>query len=96
MKVEIVDPNETAGDTFTATGSTEQGNEGCNLQHTACWVKFSADYILKYLFLLAPEKKGFDISCKLSPEETICMECQNLLSGKNKKTVINLSSADLA
>ena len=31
-----------------------------------------------------------------SPMETICMECQNMLSGKNKKIIINLSSAELA
>ena len=26
------------------------------------------------------------ISCKLSPVETICMKCQRIVSGKNKKT----------
>ena len=31
MNGESVDPNEIASDTFTATGSIEQGNEGCNL-----------------------------------------------------------------
>ena len=36
---------------------------------------------------------GFDISCKLSPMETICMISQILLSWKNNKPVINLSSA---
>ena len=40
------------------------------------------------------QKKGFHISCKLSPMETICMKCQNLFSGKNKKTIISLSSAE--
>ena len=29
------------------------------------------------------QKIGFDISCKLSPEETVCMKCQNLFNGKN-------------
>ena len=28
--------------------------------------------------------------------ETICMKCQILFSGKNKKNIINLSSAELA
>ena len=32
-------------------------------------------------------KTGFDISCKLSPMETIYMKCQNLFSGKNKKNI---------
>ena len=36
---------------------------------------------------------GIDISCKLSPMETICMKCQILFSGENKKN-INLSSAE--
>ena len=30
---------------------------------------------------------GFDISCKLSPLETICLKCQILFSGKNKKNI---------
>ena len=37
------------------------------------------------------QKTGFDISCKLSP---ICMNCQILISGKNKKN-INFTSAEL-
>ena len=37
-----------------------------------------------YLF----QKTGFDISCKLSPLETICMKCQILFSGKNKKKFV--------
>ena len=41
------------------------------------------------------KKTGFDISCKLSPFETICRECQNLFSGKDKKIIISLS-AELA
>ena len=32
-------------------------------------------------------KIGSDISCKLSPLETISMKCQILFSGKNKKTI---------
>ena len=35
--------------------------------------------------------------CKLSPYKTICMECQSLLSGKNKKKdIVNLLSAEIA
>ena len=30
----------------------------------------------------------------VSEEETICMNCQGLFSAKNKKSVINLSSAE--
>ena len=56
--------------------------------------KISEDNILKYFFLFFPET-DFDISCKLSPMETICMKCQILVSGKNKKN-INLLFAELA
>ena len=38
---------------------------------------------------------GFDISCKISPEETICMKCQSLFSGKNKIDFVCLWSAEL-
>ena len=34
------------------------------------------------------KKTGFDISCKLSPVETICMKCQNLFSGKTKQNIL--------
>ena len=41
------------------------------------------------------------MSSRLSPRETICMNCQSLFSGeeknkKYKKTVFSLSSAELA
>ena len=50
--------------------------------------------ILKY-FSYFSQKIGFDISCKLSPKETICMNCQSLFSGENKKrNVISLLSAE--
>ena len=52
------------------------------------WVKFSVDDILKY-FSYFSQKTAFDM-------ETICMKCQMLFSGKNKKNIINLSSAELA
>ena len=60
-----------------------------NLNALTLWVKFSADNILKY-FTYFSQKTGFDISCK------ICMKCQILFSGKNKKNTINLSSAENA
>ena len=57
--------------------------------------KYSADDILKYFFLFFPETK-FDISCKLSSMETICMKSQILISGKNKKHITTLSSSESA
>ena len=56
---------------------------------------FSADDLLKY-FSYFSQKTGFDISCKLSLIETICMKYQILFYGENKKNIINLSSAELA
>ena len=44
----------------------------------------SADDNLVIFFLFFPET-GFDISCKLSPVETICMKHQLLFSGKIRK-----------
>ena len=68
----------------------------------AC-IKFSADDILKYFFLLFyPENRfwhfiqiistGFDIPCTGDH----LFEMSNLFYGKNKKSVINLSSVELA
>ena len=50
----------------------------------ALWAQFSADDILKY-FSYFSQKTGFDISRKLSPQETICMKWQSLFVWKNKK-----------
>ena len=33
---------------------------------------------------------------QIASKETICMKCQILFSGKNKKNIINLSSAENA
>ena len=48
-----------------------------HIQQTTNWWYFS----------YSSQKTGFDISCKLSPLETVCMKCQNLFSGKNKKNI---------
>ena len=48
------------------------------------------------IFFLFSQKSGFNISCKLSPLETVCLKYQILFSVKNKKNVTNLSSAELA
>ena len=45
----------------------------------------SADNKLVIFFLIFPRKTGSDISCKLSPMETICMRCQILFSGENER-----------
>ena len=62
-----------------------------SVSRLALWVKFSAEDILKH-FSYCSQKTGFDISCKLSPMETVCMQCQILFSWKKKEN-INLSSA---
>ena len=72
---------------------------GCNLNTTefldcaligVCAV-IRSNTLLKY-FLYISQKTRFDISCKLS----ICMKYQILFSGKNKKNITKLLSAELA
>ena len=48
------------------------------------------------IFFLIFQKVSFDISWKLSPWGTICMICQSLFIGKNKKNIIKLFSAEFA
>ena len=57
--------------------------------------QFSADDILKIVFLFFSQVTGFDISCTLSQLETVCMKCQILLAGKTKKVSSNILSADI-
>ena len=45
----------------------------------------SADLADDRLVFYFSQKIEFDILCKLSPLETICLESQILFSGKNKK-----------
>ena len=42
------------------------------------------------------DRFGTTTELTLSTLETICMKCQILFSGKNKKNIINLSSAENA
>ena len=41
--------------------------------------------ISETFFLFFPQKIDFDMSCKLSSGEAVCMKCQSLFSGENKK-----------
>ena len=50
-------------------------------EHFVCWVKISADDILKY-FSNCFLKIGSSISCRFSPKETICMKGQTLFFGQ--------------
>ena len=58
--------------------------------------KIFSRLLTEIFYLIFSQKTDFDISCKLSPIETICTKCQILFSGKNKKNITNLSSAELA
>ena len=49
--------------------------------------KISSRRHIEIVFLFS-QKTGFDVSCKLSPVETICMKCQILFYLKNKKKKI--------
>ena len=53
-------------------------------QHFDFFFLFFSDF---FIFLFFSEKP---------PEETTCMKCQRLFSGKNKKNIINLASAEFA
>ena len=55
-----------------------------NIKRLALLVKFSVNEILNF-FSYFSKKTGFDISCKLSLLETICMKCLTLFSGKIRK-----------
>ena len=48
-----------------------------------------------FFFFFFSQKIRFEISCKLFPKETICMNSQNLLSGRKKKKKINILSAEI-
>ena len=52
-----------------------------HLKFTTLWAN-SADNKLMIYFLFS-QKTGFDIACKLSLMEAICMKYQNLFSGEN-------------
>ena len=60
---------------------------------SACLVKFSVDDLkeniltLKSFFYFFLQKTEFDISCKVSPMEAICMKCQFCFLGKIRKTI---------
>ena len=45
------------------------------------------DKLVMFFLLFFFQKTGFDISCKFSPLKTVCMKCQNVFSGKNKKNI---------
>ena len=66
------------------SGTINLPSESTKGQHLACWVKRSADDILKYFFLFFPENRNF----KHFMQNVI------LFSGKNKKNLVNLSSAN--
>ena len=71
--------------------------------HTLCSLKMAVALVggiraplgtlssLKYISYFS-QKIRFELSCKL----TVCMMCQTLFSGKNKKNVIILSSGEFA
>ena len=61
------------------------------LKPLACWVKISADDILK-CFSYFSWKIGFDTLCKLPLKKTICMKCHSLFSWKK----ISLLSTEFA
>ena len=74
------------------------GPDGKVHEHSAYWENISADnlkYFLVFFFFFF-RKICLDISCRLSPLETMCMKFQSLFSGKNMKYIVHLSSAEFA
>ena len=72
----------------------QQNQKNRKLPHInalALWVNFSSDDSFEYFLIFARKQ---DLACHA--RETICMKCPLLFSGKNKKNLINLSSAELA
>ena len=68
----------------------------CVLTFNSLSANSEDDKFIVLFFSYFSQKTGFDISCKLSPLETICMNCQSLFSGKNKKKkYFKMSSADI-
>ena len=63
-------------------------------ERLALWVKLSVDDIFNYFSYFFPENKYWHFEPIVSVE-TICMKGQILFSGKNKKVVTILSSAEL-
>ena len=59
---------------------SEDSKQKAWLEH---YQRLQIDHILSYFF----EQIGFDISCKLSPKETIFMRCQSLFTGKIRKFI---------
>ena len=57
--------------------------------------KIPAYDILKYLSYFS-QKTGFDILYANRLQSSICIKGQNLFSGKNKKNITRLSSAEFA
>ena len=61
------------------------------LTFTTLWAN-SADNNLIFFYFFLFQKTGFDISCKLSPQQINCMKSQNLFSGETKKKCFNMLS----
>ena len=59
----------------------------CSLQYpiTPSVENESPNQMTNWCFSYILRETGLAISCTLSPKETICMKCQILFSGKNKK-----------
>ena len=68
------------------TGCLENNDTVITLNIQAILWTNSADDKLMDIFLFF-QSIGFDILCKLSPKETICIKCQNLFPGKKIRRI---------
>ena len=67
----------------------------CNvlLTFTTLWANSADDKLIISLFR-QENRIWHSMQIVSNGMETICMKCQNLFSGKNKKTYFNMSSAE--
>ena len=52
-------------------------------------------FVFCFFLFLFYHNVGFDISYKLSPQETICMKCQSSFFGENKEKYFKLSATEI-
>ena len=62
---------------------------GNYLTLTTLWANSADDKLMIFSYFRRKQGLAFHANClQLSPLETICMKCQNLLYGKNKKNIL--------
>ena len=91
--IQVVDTNSnTEWQTTVCKGMVYPGSAGQGLTLAPLWANSANNKLI--IFSYFSQKIGFAISCKLSPEETICMKCQSLF-WENQNTYFKMLSAEI-